>query len=71
MNSNSEYEATLENIRLVGMPFTYRFHLPQGWEAEVYSWLAKASPRSIEGGHPGEGDVEMAIMGIGYTENDQ
>ena len=71
MKTNSEYEATIQNIRSIGSPFTYQFYLPEGWEAEVYSWLSKTSPHSIEGGHPGEGVVEMAIMGIGYTEFDQ
>lgn len=71
MNANSKYEATLENIRAIGRPFTYQFYLPEGWEAEVYSWLSKTSPHSIEGGHPGEGDIELAIMGLRYTEFDQ
>ncbi len=71
-DENQEYEATLENIRSIGMPLAYRFYLPVGWEAEVYRYLAGSSPESLDGiGTLTEGGVLDAIMGIGYTEFDQ
>jgi hypothetical protein len=71
-DENQDYEATLENIRSIGMPLAYRFYLPVGWEAEVYEYLARSSQESLDGiGSPSEGDVLDAILGIGYTEFDQ
>src|SRR5258708_1182712 len=38
--SNREYEATLENIPLAAWRLKNQYEFPEGWEGEVYSWLA-------------------------------
>lgn len=71
--SRREYEATLENIADAAFRLRHRFDLPEGWEAEVYGWLAEHDCTAIEnaddqGGYPDEPSLEAAFTALGYPE---
>jgi hypothetical protein len=66
-----ELEATLENILGAAWRLKSGFKLPDGWEAEVYSWLSAHRPGSVanrddRGGYPAEEDLHEAFASLGY-----
>jgi hypothetical protein len=72
--SNREFEASLENIRNVAWRLKTDYALTDGYEIELYSWLADNNPRAIEnvdddGGCPSEEELETAIKSLGFTRN--
>jgi hypothetical protein len=69
--SRRECEATLENIADAASRLKRRFDLPEGWEPDVYSWLANHNDRAIEnsddqGGYPEEAELEAAFLALGF-----
>ena len=69
--SNREYEATIENINDAAWRVKQEFHLPEGWEYEVFSWFDEHRQRAVEnrddqGGYPEETDLRDAFEAIGY-----
>lgn len=69
--SDREYEATLENITDAAWRLKRQFNLPEGWESEVYSWLADNDPSEIEnvddqGGYPSESALKKAFAALGF-----
>ena len=70
--SKRELEATLENIADAAWRVKSAYDLPDGWEGDVYSWLADNRPRSVEnrddqGGYPEEDDLRAAFVALGYV----
>ncbi len=73
--SERELEATLENIADAAWRVKRNYDLPDGWEYEVYSWLADHRPRSVEnrddqGAYPEEHDLRAAFDALGYVRGD-
>lgn len=71
--SNREYEATLENLPLAAWKVKNEYELPDGWEAEVYSWLSEHRWAAIEnvddqGGWPSEEELTEAFDALGYEQ---
>jgi hypothetical protein len=69
--SEREYEATIENIADAAWQLKHEFNLPEGWESEVYSWLADNEPSEIEnvddqGGYPSEEALRTAFEALGF-----
>ena len=70
--SNTEYEATLENIDDAAWRVKHEYTLPEGWESEVYSWFSDHNQRAVEnrddqGGYPEEDDLRAAFDALGYV----
>lgn len=66
-----EHAATLYNLADAAWRLKSQYRLPDGWESEVYSWLADYRPASVEnrddqGGYPSEGDLRRAFDALGY-----
>lgn len=73
--SNRKYEATLTNLPQAAWRLKYLYDLPDGWDGEVYSWLAENRCSSIEdcddqGGFPNEDDLEAAFTSLGYQKTE-
>ena len=73
--SQKEYDETHENIDLAAWKVKRDFVLPEGWESEVYSWLADNDPSQLEnvddqGGWPDEESLRAAFTGLGYKEQE-
>ena len=71
--SAKEYEATITNIVDSAWRVKRDYDLPEGWEAEVYSWLSDHDQREIEnrddqGGYPSEEALRRAFDGLGYEK---
>jgi hypothetical protein len=69
--SNREYEATLSNIEDATWRLKRRFHLPDDWVGQVYSWLSDNDPSEIEsrddqGGYPNEDALRAAFSALGF-----
>lgn len=69
--SRRAYEATLENIADAAWKLKRQFDLPEGWESEVFSWLANNNASEIEdkddrGGWPSEESLRAAFEALGY-----
>lgn len=69
--SRREHEATLENITDSAWRLKHQFLLPDGWEFDVYGWLADNNDRAVEnyddrGGYPSEEDLNAAFEGLGF-----
>jgi hypothetical protein len=66
-----EYVATIENIAESAWHLRHEYHLPEGWEGDVYSWLGENRQRAVEnrddrGGYPEEDDLRAAFEALGY-----
>jgi hypothetical protein len=73
--SNREFEATLENLPLAARRLKNQYDLPEGWESEVYSWLADHRCSALEntddqGGYPDEDDLEAAFDALSYQRSE-
>ena len=73
--SDTEYESTLENLDSAAWRVKREFVLPEGWESEVYSWLADNDSSEIEnrddqGGYPSEESLRAAFEALGYKEQE-
>lgn len=71
--SDREYEATLSNLTDAAWRLKNEFKLPEGWEPEVYSWLAENDPSEIEnrddqGGYPSEESLRAAFKALRFEE---
>lgn len=49
------------------------FTLPEGWQGEVFSWLADNDPSEVEnrddtGGYPSEASLRAAFVSLGFKE---
>jgi len=71
--SDREYESTLENVELAAWSLKRKYDLPEGWEPDVYSWLADNDPSEIEnrddqGGYPSEEALRAAFVALGFKE---
>lgn len=71
--SEREYEATLENIADAAWRLKHEYNLPEGWEADVYSWLSDHRHRAVEnrddrGGYPEEDDLQAAFEELGHEQ---
>jgi hypothetical protein len=69
--SRREYEATLENLTATAWRLKDRYHLPDGWEGDVFSWFWEHNQRAVEnrddqGGYPEESDLRDAFNALGY-----
>jgi hypothetical protein len=67
--SNREYEATLENYR--SELWRLRGELPEGWEAEVYSWFSDnhdefTENRDDQGGWAPKDEILKALDALGF-----
>jgi hypothetical protein len=74
--SDREYEATLSNVTDAAWRLKDEFKLPEGWEPDVYSWLADHEPHEIEnrddqGGYPSEESLRAAFDALGFEEADE
>lgn len=71
--SERQYESALESIRLEGRSLV-KDGVPEGWESEVWSWLANNDPSELEddgqdqGPYPSRESVESALEALGYLE---
>jgi hypothetical protein len=70
--SRREHEATLDNIADAAWRLKREYDLPDGWEAEVSSWLWEHRPRAVEdrddrGGYPEEADLRAAFEALGFV----
>ena len=68
-----EYEATLENIRSEGRSLDDLFEMPDGWEAQAFTWLWDNDQRALDavdgrGGYPSRDQLIEACRGLGYAE---
>ncbi len=73
--SRHQHEATLDNIACAAWRLQRMYRLPDGWEAEVFSWLWDHRPHAIEdrdegGGFPEEADLRVAFDALGYAPVD-
>jgi hypothetical protein len=71
--SNREYEATVQNIDSAAWKLKHDFELPEGREAEAYSWLSEHCYSAIEncddqGGYPSEEELTEAFAALGYEQ---
>jgi hypothetical protein len=69
--SEREFNATLENIADAAWRLKHDYDLPDGWEAEAFSWFWEHNQRAVEnrddqGGYPCEEDLEAAFDALGY-----
>jgi hypothetical protein len=69
--SRREHEATLENLPDAAWRLKNEYDLPEGWEADVYSWLSDNDPGAVEnrddqGGYPSEDQLRAAFEALGY-----
>jgi hypothetical protein len=69
--SRREYDATLENIADAAWRLKHEYDLPDGWEAEVFSWFWDHNQRAVEnredqGGYPKEAELTAAFQALGY-----
>ena len=70
--SESEVEATFENIADSAWRLKDEFDLPEDWVGEVYSWFADHNERAIDnrddqGGYPRENELKAAFLALGYA----
>ncbi len=70
-HSRREYEATIENIGEAAWRLRDDYELPDGWEADVFSWFRDHRQSAIEnrndqGGYPEEDDLRAAYKGLSY-----
>jgi len=70
--SRREREATLDNIADAAWRLKRDYDLPDGWEAEVCSWLWDHRARAVEnrddrGGYPEEADLRDAFEALGFV----
>jgi hypothetical protein len=68
-----EYDAPLENIEDAAWRFKSNYDLHDGWEAEVYEWLAAHRPgaagnKDDRGADPSERELLDAFNGLGYVQ---
>jgi hypothetical protein len=73
--SRREYECALQTIGEAAWRLKRTHALPEGWEAQVYSWLADHNPAAVEnrddqGRCPCEKDLEAAFRTLGYARVD-
>lgn len=69
--SRRESEALLDNIADAAWRLKDQYHLPDGWEPEVASWLWDHDQRAVEnrddrGGYPEESSLVAAFDALGY-----
>jgi hypothetical protein len=69
--SQRELEATLFNLKDASWSVRNDFQLPDGWESEVYDWLADNDPNELEnrddqGGYPTEMALRDCFRQLGY-----
>ena len=65
-----EYEATVSNLDDAAWKLKREYHLPEGWQDQVYGWLADNDPSAIEstddqGGFPDEDQLRAAFDALG------
>jgi len=70
-----EYECALQNIGEAAWRLKHSHALPEGWEVQVYSWLADHNPAAVEnkddrGCFPREKDLEAAFRALRYVQVD-
>lgn len=73
--SDTEFNATLENIADAAWRLKRQFVLPEGWESEVYSWLSDNNSSEVEsrddaGGYPSEESLRAAFEALGFKEQE-
>lgn len=71
--SQRELEATLFNLKDASWSVGNEFQLPDGWESEVYDWLADNDPNELEnrddqGGYPTETALRDCFRQLGYPQ---
>jgi hypothetical protein len=69
--SRREFDATLENIADAARSLRDDYDLPEGWEAEVFSWFWDNNQRAVEsrddvGGYPQRHELLEAFESLGY-----
>ena len=69
--SSREYEATLANLPDAAWKLKNEYDLPEGWEGDVYAWLADNEPSAVEstddqGAYPSEDQLRAAFDALGY-----
>lgn len=71
--SQRELEATLSNLKDAAWRVRNEFQLPEGWEPEVYDWLADNDANELEsrddqGGYPTEATLRGCFQQLGYPQ---
>jgi hypothetical protein len=72
--SRREYDATVENIRQVGLHFVSD-GAPAEWPAEAFSWFWECNQRAIEnrddqGGYPTDDEMKECLFDLGWLHPD-
>lgn len=73
-HSRREYEATLSNICDAGRRYLAD-DVPDGWEAQVFSWFWDHDQRAVEphddqGGYPDDEQIKKALIALDYIDAD-
>lgn len=71
--SARQYDATISNLPEAAWKLKSEYELPEGWESEVFDWLADNDYSAIEdtddgGGYPNEEQLRAAFEGLGYGQ---
>lgn len=71
--SQRELDATLSNLKDASWRVRQEFQLPDGWESEVYEWMADNDPHELEnrddqGGYPTETALRDCFRQLGYPQ---
>lgn len=74
-HSNREYEATLENIRLVCRRLV-RDDAPDDWASQVYEWLSENDERALDntddqGGCPTDEQARVALASLALLDGQE
>lgn len=71
--SQRELDATIFNLKDASWRVRQEFELPDGWQSEVYDWLADNDPNELEsrddqGGYPSEAALRDCFQQLGYPQ---